>query len=958
MREENNKIPLRGVKKLLTEQAGFNPNNDSFNPCIMAQMDLNCVYAGRKLMSGMFAYPGGSSMPQMPPVTSASVACGANTYNPLTSPPQPCLYYDQQLSKYVIYDTNPIGTDDCDAAGGGCSWGDTVTYNDGSTEQIKFIGYECDSNVCTEYNNGIATYNTLAACGSSGCATGSGNIGCNDVFAFNYDNSNGGCDSTGSGLPNNGVAGPPWDATCCTYTAGCMDDRIFSNNVYMATNTDWPGNVGPVSIIGSSSVVADGNNIVQLDDDTNSPWGFPASTINSSSFGQPTCVYPVNNAISNANGCADPIASNYLATYEADCADVPVLLTNDPYFASQTRDDSCCTYDTGCMNNQACNYDDTATVDDGSCEFDTCSGCMDPIATDYIGQYISVPGTSMVLDCGDPVTGVAQPVLNNNNATQPFGNDQCCNYQSGCMDGNGSNPNPNATADCQGNMIISGMDYVNDNTLTTPYYNWPSFLTQANGTAIGPGGVNCCDILGCTDSTATNYNSSATIDDGSCTYPPTQGCNANTPIGDNPDINGDCLDGSNVNWPNNGGCGANNGYFYINYDPTAVGCGNPPNAGDQTCCVEVPVIPPVEGCLDDGALNYNAAADGCPDMDPTSTDPSNLDGYGNLSANNNSCCMYNTFCQDANALNVQTTTSGSFPCNNSDFGAEGIYYGEEGFQPIFPGAVHFTNEPGTTPNSDNDCCIYPEGCTDQYAVNFDGSVGDGWVDDGSCEYIFGCLESDADNYDPNATHACFEGNSNPPVAPPSNGIAVDNNDATWTSAINNSGLMALLHPGAPAYPFSDSNYCCCKYGCTDLDTPGAHNYDSDATCDDGSCLYYTYGCNDPTAIPSSYVPGVDGCQAQDGSTVSNNPNVIALADNSNSVDGPNHCCIYVEPEWTYRCQGDYTAGTDDPANPPLDGWGDCVEILPTDADYQTLVNYENQYRYTRYGTYRIYPSIF
>lgn len=944
MGQEENKLPLRGVKKLLSEQTGWDPYNDSFNPCVMAQMDLNCVYAGRKMLNGFFAYPGGSSLPQMPPVTSASVACAANTYSPITNPPQVCLYFDLSLAKYVVYDTNPIGTNDCDAAGGGCAWGDTVTYNDGTIEEIQFIGYECDSNSCTEYNNGTATYDTLAACGSSGCATGAGNIGCNDVFAFNYDNANGGCDSTNSGLPNNGAAGPPWDTTCCTYTAGCMDDRVFSNNVYMATNTDWPSNVGPVSLIGSSAVVADGNNIVQLDDDTSSPWGFPASTINTTSFGQPTCVYPVNNSISNANGCTDPTAANYLATYEADCADVPVLKTNDPYFASATPNYDCCTYDVGCMNDEACNYDPTATVDDGSCEFDTCAGCMDPIAVDYVGAYVSVPGVNMVLDCGDPVTGVPQPVFNNNNASQPFGNDACCNYQSGCMDTNSANPSNLAVADCQGNMIISGMDFVNDNSLSSPYYNWPSFLTQANGTAIGPGGVDCCDTLGCTDQLANNYNASATIDDGSCTYTGTQGCNANTPIGDNPDVDGNCLTGPNVGWPNIGGCGANNGYFYINYDPNAVGCGNPPDASDQSCCIEVPVIPPMEGCLDPNALNYDSDADGCPDMDPTSTDPSNLDGYGNLSSDNDSCCMYSTFCTDSTATNyINPSMTGQIACNDTDYGPIGIYYGSEGFTPIFGGAVHMINPIGTTPASDNDCCTYPEGCTDGQALNYDASA---VVDDGSCEYIFGCIDPTMDNYSPTATHACHA------QFPSTNGIPVTETTPGYTflSQPTAPGLLNVLSLSyytnfPPPYP-QFGNECCCKYGCDDLDNPGAWNYDSQVTCNDGSCLYYTYGCNDPSAIPSSYVPGVDGCQAQDGSTMPNNPNVIALADGTNSVDGPNHCCIYVEPEWTYRCQGDYTAGTDDPANPPADGWGDCVEILPTDADYQTLVNYENQYGIT------------
>ena len=37
----------------------------------------------------------------------------------------------------------------------------------------------------------------------------------------------------------------------------------------------------------------------------------------------------------------------------------------------------------GCTFPQACNYDATATDDDGSCEFSTCSGCLNVMACNY-----------------------------------------------------------------------------------------------------------------------------------------------------------------------------------------------------------------------------------------------------------------------------------------------------------------------------------------------------------------------------------------------------------------------------------------------------------------------------------------------------------------------------------------------------------------------------------------------
>ena len=850
---KNNRLKRKSV--ILLEQSGYNPGtDDTFNPCTMAQFDLNCVYAGRKLAgSGWFAYPGGSTAPEMPPVTSASVACGAAGYSPVSNPPEPCLYYDVGLSKYMIFDTNMAGTNDCSTPGG-CSWGDTVTFGNGNTSQIKFIGYECVSSLCTEDNSGSATYDTEANCISSGCGGTAGMIGCNDVWSYDYDSTFGGCDSNNTGLPNGGNAGPPWDTTCCNYVAGCLDDRVDSQGTYLALNTNWPSNVGPPGILNNSNlVVADNNTIIQLDNLALSNWGFPSNQLQANAFGPGApygCTYPPNNTISTANGCMDDIANNYGANYTADCAPVPILFdpttgsNDDPYYPSATMDTSCCSYDLGCTDQNACNYDPNATVDDGNCETTSCAGCMDPIATDYNNiNYISVPGVDLQLDCnGNPVTS--------NTGGSPFGNDQCCNYQTGCMDDVGStNANPNAVADCQGNMIITGLDYVNNNSLTTPYFNWPSFGTTAGSTAIGPGAT--------------------VMSDGSA------------------------------------------------------------------CCSAVVV--PIEGCLDPDSQNYNPGADGCPTVDPAGA---STDGYGDLSASNNSCCLYETYCQDPIATNYTPDTTGAFPCNDVDAGPPGFYYGETGFQPIFTGAVHLTNAFGTTPAADNDCCLFPEGCTDPLACNYDAAAIN---DDDSCTYIVGCMDATQDNYDQNATLTCYD-NGTGITVPASNGICVNQTDPGY-SYLGDPAVLSIIQTGTAA----GTNSCCCIDGCTDNN---AYNFDSLATCNDGSCLYYNYGCTDPTALAMSYCNTCDGCAAQNGALVPGT-NAVALADNTNSIDGPDWCCTYTVPTWVYRCAGDYNPVTDDPSNPPVDGWGDCTEITnpTTDPIYNTLLNYQ-----TNYGVQLLFES--
>jgi len=177
-------------------------------------------------------------------------------------------------------------------------------------------------------------------------------------------------------------------------------------------------------------------------------------------------------------------------------------------------------------------------------------------------------------------------------------------------------------------------------------------------------------LLGCTDPTALNYNSLATVDDGTCVFCTTPCCATpcTSPTSDNPDINGVCRDGTNVGYPNAGGCGSGNGWISLNYDPSC----NPncPSNCNPPC---------IYGCTDPNALNYTQAAywddgscifTGC-------TDPAglnNMSNYvyipnfgtsqqggqiplvspGNLFPDNTQCCgggYGNTSCGDCTALN-------------------------------------------------------------------------------------------------------------------------------------------------------------------------------------------------------------------------------------------------------------------------------------------------------------------
>ena len=171
----------------------------------------------------------------------------------------------------------------------------------------------------------------------------------------------------------------------------------------------------------------------------------------------------------------------------------------------------------GCTDTTACNYDTNATADDGSCEWTTCAGCMDPTANgngSSSGFGANGTQTSTSTPCTIGGTGITGPCViacgdGNNNTSQ--GN-YCCDYH------------------------VFGCD---DPTMFNYYYGTGN-TPPPNTTVINDG--SCIAITyGCTAPSATNYDPLATTDDGSCTYPPlVPGCSdpnacnydpfANTPV--------------------------------------------------------------------------------------------------------------------------------------------------------------------------------------------------------------------------------------------------------------------------------------------------------------------------------------------------------------------------------------------------------------------------------------------
>ncbi|MAI22653.1 MAG: hypothetical protein CL828_01220 [Crocinitomicaceae bacterium] len=235
------------------------------------------------------------------------------------------------------------------------------------------------------------------------------------------------------------------------------------------------------------------------------------------------------------SGCTDPLACNYDET--------------------ATEDDGSCEYDCGgCTDVWACNYNPNASYDDGSCDFFACIGCTEPSACNYDPEAVYNDGSCEYESCESLGCTSSEACNYDPLATVSDGS---CEFTScaGCTDSNADNYDPTATID-DGNCVFLGClnplacnydPQANETDGTCDYESCtgcmdatacnfdPSYtLSDPASCVFSEEGYTCdgtcindsdadgvCDefeIGGCTDETAENFNESATDDDGSCTF--------------------------------------------------------------------------------------------------------------------------------------------------------------------------------------------------------------------------------------------------------------------------------------------------------------------------------------------------------------------------------------------------------------------------------------------------------
>ena len=405
-----------------------------------------------------------------------------------------------------------------------------------------------------------------------------------------------------------------------------------------------------------------------------------------------------------------------------------------------------------------------------------------------------------------------------------------------------------------------------------------------------------CSFVGCTDPLSASFNSRATVDDGSC-ITLASGCIVPQALNydSSAHASGTCV------FPNPG-C----------MDATALNFMASANVDDHSC------IRPVRGCLIPSARNYDANANvnvGCvfaPRATPPPTVPGCMDERAlsfeaRASVSKPGACRYRfEGCTDSAALNfVAAATEDDGSCIARKPGCmsrEAVNYTP--LANINDGTCRFSPPRGCTVSSarrfnatavvdDGSCRFHIIGCTDRRAVNFnpDATADNGAcilagctdslssnfasgavVDDGSCA-VRGCTSVQADNYNLLATED--DGTCNI-------GGCMDRSDPAYHSKATYDdgscalrGVVALSCPDPSADNYSPGlkpDMSACQYpGCTQ--SRGTVNFDSAATFDDGSCRYNSEvpGCKDSLASNFNSEAAFDSECVYGGCTIAGAP---------------------------------------------------------------------------------------
>jgi len=616
-----------------------------------------------------------------------------------------------------------------------CNYSDSAPVDDGSCEyescsgctDLQACNYLASASIddnscvfpgCTDEL--ACNYDPSAGCENNSCLNddecgvcgGNGLAACTDDTACNYDPT-AACDDGSCTFP--GCTNPI--ATNYNSAAGCDDGSCVLPeciNVTLSIDTDCWGNE-----VSFSLVDATGNIIDEL----------AANSLgNQESFTWDYCLFNgcytfnINDTFGDGmagidSGCA--INGNYVLTSE----DGTILFQmEEANYGNGTIETFCLTLGgEGCTDSTACNYNEQATIDDGSCSY---PGCVDELACNYNSAAGCDDGSCQLAGCTE---------------------ESACNY--------------NANAICNDNSCIYGpLNDVCANAITLPVglsvidntnacidegYEVPGTGCNTQNSWCNQNGVEADVFYSFTTPSYPVFISLETSFDGTGTQTDTQialfdGCGgtliaANDDGGEDQFMSrlefgcGDLLPNQTYLLMIDGYQGNNgtaNIEFIIDTDPCGVlGC------TEATACNYS-----AEATLDDGSCTVNDECGNCGGSDTAGCTDISACNYNPIAACDDGTCEFSTCagCTDTSACNYDVEAlidDGSClmfdDCGNC--GGSGISGCTD------PGACNYILQAACDDGScDYDSCA---GCTDVSACNFDFIA---TLDNGSCLYFDEC----------------------------------------------------------------------------------------------------------------------------------------------------------------------------------------------------------------------------
>ena len=521
------------------------------------------------------------------------------------------------------------------------------------------------------------------------------------------------------------------------------------------------------------------------------------------------------------SGCMDDTAGtntdvNGNGLYLALNYDPDAILDSNTYADVEEQNTALCSY-TGCTDEAANNYDEQATIDDGSCDYDVDDdgvldadeivGCQDPTADNY-NEFATNPG-----EVG-------------NFTAQDYFDGGCIYTIEGCTDTNSDN-------------------YLDPATLTLPQTadNTTIQNTQA-GTANDP----CLLPPGCTDPNATNYvgddDVAFTTDNGSCIFAGCLNDLANNYIGsivsDIVGYNGITPTDNPTSFQDDGSCtfdycsDSDYGNYVCVVEPSL--CTDPTQGGLQ-CASACPngEFNPTLGTINTDINLCEVVTEYCPDeLAFNYTNPTTLSEQVTVNTANTAMCKYR-YCDEDTAYNYSGVRPDGQPWNNDDIGDDGLCEFVGCADSTLAGGIYESTNPSTIytntggleiyyyHDNNSGCEMDPQAAIDPNSLEPTNNLS---LTDYSCcpnAGIFGCTDNGGTTN--NGTGILFGQQEWQATPDPSSGVT--DSYATQT--------------GIQAYPFSTPG------AYNPNATIGAINYNSDAQIDDGTCEY-NIGCYDPDAF--------------------------------------------------------------------------------------------------------------